>query len=856
MFQGMARNTPLGIWKMARTSATDLNPTTIVQRSGTVAATVKSLGQATLLVHRSADGMGGYLIAPDIPAAGQTAKHLSHAVGARAEKVDSIDLVGDDDFVVTGRLVARRRSAVTRDVQAGLDPTETARLLANTIAVDGWVALVLRDPSTKERKRHRKWLGYRLGSDNPTHHSMASESLVMTVWAGGDSAAEVRTTLDQVASSLPGFDVETDARTSSRVSAVAKVAAVALLAAVGVVPAAASNPAAAGGLAAVALACIGWAASLWMGAAPSRWRDGQRAAYELTFPSPAKRSSKPKAPRKEQIRGDKTITADEGDYPLARDCFLVGPQVAFGVVAPHAGAVSGDASTATRSAPPALLRQIGPMVGNSETGEHVFLSSEAQRLGVAIAGSAGSGKSQITRSLFAWACLERTRNGPDIPGAPGRHNALVAFESKGEGTEKYRQWSEALGDRTLVIDVADINSYGIDVFAVPGTNTERALFFANALRYAYSDSDIGHRSFKSLSSVFTAALAITPEIAATVSGLDPNGSPVVFAHCLLGGFGDQMGVDLHASLSAESARTGDPVLAEGVAALSSLYAGATPAQRRNLIESSENKTFQLSQLEAWWTPRRSRVTWDRILSGHRSVIINTGTSASGAVIDENLSQVIGSLLLFSLRNAIQRNCADWYDTGQSVTIFSDELSLLAANSPEVLTWLRDQGRSYGVRPILATQRPEQLIEKVRSAFLDFETLVSFRINNEMAAAEMARAIGSSEGWTAADIQHLPAFTAAVKTSVAGQPVSAFTVPVANFESDLYAFPAAQGYPDVVTPAPVAPAPTPMVPAAPTFNQAPVERNDFAEPAASPEPVAADDFGDDFEEPAGGDLSTW
>ncbi|WP_375000201.1 LAGLIDADG family homing endonuclease [Aeromicrobium sp. CTD01-1L150] len=1265
---------------MARTASSDLNPTTIVQRSGPFASVVKSLGQVTLLVHRSAEGLNGYLVAPDVQAAGKAALHLSHAVGARVEKVDEVDLVGGDDHVLTGQLVASRHSVVTRDVQTGLDPAETARLLANAIPPDGWVALTLREPSRRERKWHHGWLSARLGSDVPTHHSMASEVMVMSVWAGADTAGEVRTMLDQVASSLPGFDVDVSSVAWSPWRVARSMAAVSVVAAAVVVSALlAGVPQAAIVAAAGTVVAGGLGLGRGRGWLPSPLALGQRAARDLVFAQPAKRHKKPKPPEPEKRneKDGKIVPAQEGEYPLATGSFMVGPHVAVGVVAPTAGAESGSATTRSRSAPPALLKRVGPRIGRTAADEGVHLEAEAQRHGVGIIGSGGSGKmqpldtrfpvpvsarfpdgwarngelsvgdfvyaadgtptpiagfsgiqdravhrvrfsdgqvvecgpdhlwrastqasrdrftprammarasrqtrdhqraqslradaahiepgtvatasnlakmidatgshvrsfardvglhpidvsveyvaqgfaagvtatkvahafpmaefltlyadhvergskvkplevvvtteemrrsatvarggnnwairmpssitaddvalpldpyvlgywlgdgttgdgivcvgdqdaaesitelraawsgevrvrrrkgadyvslvrphgecrrghrrrfgvqcrecdrqrlrgeasntvhwslgdlleslgvlkskripptylrasvdqrlallqglmdsdgtisrkgaceialsndelaagalelvrslgikastssghaayrdregilidckdrhrirftttlpifrlsrkaerlptqvretsswlyvegidvgesvpmrciqvehpsnlyltdgfvpthnSQLVRSLFGWACLERTRSASPSAGFPGPHNALVAFESKGEGVPKYVAWAKATGDRTLVIDAGDPASYGLDVLDIPGGVGDRALFFTNALRYAFGDSAVGDRSFKSLTAAFTGSLAVGPEVATQVQGLDPNASPVTFAHTLLGGRGDQAGIDLHQAIVNEARRSGHADLVEAADALANLYDGTTPAQRRNLIESSENKTFQLSQLEQWWSPARPKVSWRRILTENRSVVINTGTSASGVVIDENLNQVISSILMFSLRNSIQRYCSTWFDENRSVSLFSDELKMLAGHSPEVMTWMRDQGRSYGLRQVLATQRPHQLEDQVRQALMDFETLISYRLNNDTAAAEMARAIGSSDEWTAEDIKQLPQFTAAVRTSAGSTPMSPFTLAIDNFEADREGFADLQGY---------------------------------------------------------------
>jgi hypothetical protein len=161
-------------------------------------------------------------------------------------------------------------------------------------------------------------------------------------------------------------------------------------------------------------------------------------------------------------------------------------------------------------------------------------------------------------------------------------------------------------------------------------------------------------------------------------------------------------------------------------------------------------------------------------------------------VDDRLSGQMSSLLMFGLRDAIMRSCNGWSAQGRSVSIFADELSLLAGSSPEVVTWLRNQGRSYGVRPTLATQYPEQLNDQVRMAVTGFSTIVAFAQDNVRVAEELARDFAADgTPWLGADVVNLPPFTTIVRSSVGQQRQSAFTMSVTNFEADMAGFVAAQ-----------------------------------------------------------------
>lgn len=826
-------------WLMSRASGVDMNPMTISQRAATFAATAADLGAVTLLVRRTETGLSGHLLTPASAAARQAATHLAHAVGASAAETE---LPALDSETVVGCLAYERGSVTARETQAGVDPAEVARLLANTVPLDGWVAIVMRRPVKAERKRAKAWLAHRLNTAVPQHHSMASEAMVCSIYAGADDAASVRTLLNQVAAVLPGFDVPVRPRVLGR----ARVS--------GPWFAAAAATAAAGAglqfgvgfdLFAESLLFAGPAALAGAlraaGTLPSSYSRARSGLASAALPVPGKRrGSAVRMPNlSDLIFGQKEDAgAPEPDYPLSEDAFLLGPQVVVGVVAPQAGAISGDAATKSRAVPPVMLGRIGPLIGDTDAGP-AHLSAVDARYGVAILGTPGSGKSVLSRSLFAWSCLERVApSGKD--GFPGARNAIIAFESKGDGVTQYQRWADATGDVMLVVDLADPHTPAIDMFAVPGNAAERAAFFINAMVYAFGEGAIQDRSFETLSWILPAALVTTPELAARVPGLRTDASPLYYAAVLLQSYGDALAVGLANEVMAEAVRPGaHPDVVDAAAKLVPLFQGKTENARNTRCEAPRSKISQLAAFEAWWTPERRKVTWSQILNKHRVVVINTGSSLTGQIVDEKLSQQMSSLLMFSLRNALLRHCSTWLDEGRSVSLFADELSLLAGHSPEVLTWIRNQGRSYGLRPFFATQYLEQLPQPVRKALLTFSTLISYRQEDQQNAHEVAEAVSAAKGeWTSEDVLLLEPYTAVVRAGVNQRRQPAFTVKVRNFEADRSVFAADQGY--TPTTAPVAATNQHLQPAFPADEAtAPV----FAEPV-TPAPLVIADVEDD------------
>ena len=774
---------------MARAGGAELNPANYTSRATAFASAAGLLGDVTLLVHRSPNGLAGYLVTDDRVGSDAAAMHLAQAVAARAELVEDLpDLTAARTI---GWLRYQPGSAVNRETQNGVDPSEAARRLAVAMAEGQWVAVSLRQPSQAEKRRHRRWLVARMATSNPTHHSVTTGAVVAAVRAGAGSRPEVESLLAQVASAMPGFDVDTLTRTAHPVRAVLCWVLAGLTAWVGLWQGWGSQ-----GLGStVGSAIAGVGVLLALGTLPTPGTKLVAEASTGRLHAPGGRLWPPRRPRKRKSDNGEVVQL-EGDYPLSSDGFMVAPNVVVGLVAPGAGALSGASSTVERPTPSTVRRPIGPLVGEGTDGAPVFLSAADGWAGTFLVGKAGSGKSQLVRSMFAWNCMERVFPS-GTPGFPGQANALVAFESKGEGAREYLAWAAAVGDRALLVEVAEPASPAIDLFAVPGTVEDKARFFANAMIYAFTDGAIQDQSFDTLVQVFTAAQAITPEIASLVQGVDLTGSPMYFAHLLLAGHGDELGAALAGAVMSEAVRlegagTPDESLLLARTALMPLFHGKTEASRRQFLSAPRNKVGQLLALDHWWGSGRPKTTWAQVLTEHRSVVVNTGVTSSGRIVDDRLSAQMASLLMFGLRDAIMRNCNRWAEQGRSVSVFADELSLLAGSSPEVITWLRNQGRSYGVRPHLATQYPEQLSEQVRLAVTGFSTVVAFAQDNPRVADELARDFAADgTPWAAADVVNLAPFTTIVRSTVGQQRQPAFTMGVRNFEVDRGGFVAVQ-----------------------------------------------------------------
>lgn len=788
------------VWKLTRAGEIDTNPTTILQRAATFVSTAPA--GSVLLTRRTSEGLSHYFIAPDTPQVELAAKHLAQTVAARADEIE--DEVGLFDSLKIAYAEARPGHAIGRDSQVGAELSEVSRRVADALRQGEWVATVFRAPRGKEANWYRMWLTSQLGGGSmPTHHTSSPSAVVMSLWAGAETTGSAKALLNQVAALIPGFDVQISTKGVTPVVRGLAAIAAGVIALVGGIYLFASGAAfptrttavIVGVITGLGIPAITGGVLYIIGKIPSFSEKVKRLARYNLLMQPRGRMFPPTSPRAQHTSKEGVIIpAKEGAYPLGHGAFLAGPALPVGLIAPHAGADSGSATTKIRVAPAAMLEPIGPFIGNN-AGSKVYLSAEDAYAGVIAFGQAGSGKSRLIQGLFAWNALEQKRPS-GRPGFPGRQNALIAFESKGEGAGAYKTWAGEVGEGLLRVDFAGNGEWQLDILDIPGNAEKKSRSVVNMLKYAFSDGSIQERSFDTLTQVMAGAFAITPAVAER-AGVSPTGSPFYYASILLGSKGDATGIALAGAIKDEVARNNlrlDTDLGYADDVLSVLYAGKTPAQRAQLTDAPRNKISALLAAESWWA-RPKRVNWDLVLKMNYHVVVNTGITESGEEADDAIVAQVSAMMMYSLYEAIKRNCSGWFEKGRGVSIFADELKLLAGSSAEVITWLRDAGRSYGVRLILATQYPEQLAPEVKNAVMGFGTLLAFSQNNPDVIRTLITDLNlAGEEWTGADVANLPKFETIVRATAAGKRQAPFTVKVHDFWSDRSNFAALQGNP--------------------------------------------------------------
>ena len=695
----------------------------------------------------------------------------------------------------------KKRSGVGRETQAGFELGEVALRLATILKEGEWVAAVIRQPAEREKRWHATWLAHHTGG-RQQHHSTSQNAVIMSLWAGSSTVSGGRSVLEQVVAALPGFDLTVSPEAVTTIGKGAAAIAGAVLAGIvsgyalstGVLTGHPRAQLVAGIILGLVIPTIVGGALYILGRLPSYAEKVKRfARFNRLLFARARRFWFQKPRREHNTREGKVVPGHDGVYPLDRHAFLAGPHLPAALIAPQAGAVSGTATTQHRIAPSVMTEHIGPIIGDND-GRPVCLSAADAWSGTVLFGAAGSGKSRLVQAFWAWASLERVHPTGN-PRWPGQRNAMVAFESKGDGADAYAEWSQVTGDRALRIDFAGHGDVQLDILDVPGSGFVKARSIANAMKYAFTDGSIQERSFETLVQVFTGAFATTPEIA-TAAGVPATMSPIGYANVLVGKFGDAVGIALAGAIKSEAVRTGVGVetdLGKAAEQLADLYEGKTPSQRAALQQAPSSKISALYAAESWWT-RPKRLTWDMVLQNHLAVILNTGSTQTGETEDDELTSVMSAMMMYTLYEAIKRSCIGWWDSGRCVSIYADELKLLAGSSETVITWLRDQGRGYGVRCTFATQYPEQLSQPVRNAVMGFGNLLAFSQNNPVVVQTLVADLSlSGDQWTGADVANLPAYETIVRANANQQRQSPFTVKVRDFWTHRHTFAAEQGY---------------------------------------------------------------
>lgn len=832
----------------------------------------------TFIALSTEEGLRNYIVTPDTSTMNDAALAASHAVSGKLRRIeDPSDIPSLADVNYIGHMMYRPGGARYSATQADSDPFALSESL-DQMPVGSWVAVTMRAPyenlAFNETNIFQKWqFGQIKGS---THHSLENNATIAHVAVGTTDPSRAKAIMRDVTGGMPGFDLPVKTVSFPRPRVVMGMLALAVLAAVlgfgaGLLPelveghveepfstlVALLSPALYALAAIPVLSAIGYV--IWGKRYQRRFASGR-------FPLPMIRHSlrPPKRPTQDNDHGqmesgESFINAmsgrsaatkgSAGEYPLNRTSFKLGSMLPAGVVAPAAGASSGESETSARRAPAGLLHPIGPLVGRDEEGRKVRLSARDLWAGIAVFGKPRSGKSYLLRAIFAWFLADQTPLEPARAKSPeqaesilGERGAIIAFESKdGEDAAEYQKWSAALGGKKVhVLDLADPESRRIDMFGSNGSPSDRANRFVNKMIYHWGDESIAAASRKTLRNVMMTGLVMPEQVwtdALGQAGEDrprpvPPFSPVAVAATLLGVYGNEFarvlvdtfrsyvrdiehgviadpeGVYLFDSGGNElTDDNGEPIssahyddLGYGLSGLNELWGeGVAEGRRAERQKAPVSKIEELMLAPHLWVVDKKAVSFEKILKSHSKIVINSGatSTATGASADdlrlaETTSKAVSAMLLYSLRETIEDVCGGWEAQGRYVVVMSDEVSRVASSSPDVIKWFRMQGRSYGVVPIFATQEPEQLQDDVRSVMFSLSTVMSYAQNNSEVAKSLASDLtgGAESGWevvSSKEIMDLPKYTVIARTDLDQRRQSVFTALVEPFEKNRAGF---------------------------------------------------------------------
>lgn len=783
-------------WSWFRLTKAGHLPDPEVFRSKAVAAS-SVRHHVLVLVRRQGDSIESF-VATQSPVDAHFAESAASACAAR---VDASDVVPE--------VSARHVSCAVVDVDQAFagsssnlaDPGELAAQMPSILADDGaWVAMVFRVPTKREQRAAERW--YRsvemAAPGARTHASLAKGGLMCSIWAGGPDEVSTSTMLQRIGAGLAGFDLSIRARADRSASVVVATNVVAAVAGVGAWMSGMGVWSAASMWSAGSMVSVGVSAGVVrskLARAASMWSAG-------SVPLIAGRRRHPRA-RPASKNADGTVAREaKNPFPFTPALFPCGPQHPLMIVAPHTGAASGAGATLDREPPSSLTAPIGAFIGWSGANDRsVFVPMSDRYGGVMVFGEAGAGKSTLSHDLWAFDLLQRER--PSLPGSVGSRNAMIAFESKdGRGALSWLHFVHHLGmaNEAVVFDLNDPATPAIEMFAGGGTAYDRAAKFVDQMVYAWADEGTVKLE-PALTALFALGLSVSPEIAAA-GGCRP-GSVLWYASVLAGAEadGDKGALRLFESIrdaaaSAEVAAGGDPndpfspasvqrtSIAQTVTRSGAYFRGSA-TQRSNEFDSARRRIAALRACDAWFDPARPKLDWADLIDRHRIVVVNTGTPMRDGVVplDARSTQRLSAMLMFGLMQAIQSRCSGWEQQGRAVSVFADELSIVAKASPDVVEWLREKGRSFGVRAAFATQSMYQLDPKVLAVVLGFSTTMWMQLGREAGFIEMARRqldIDEPGVWTD-QVSRIPKFYGILQTKVAGVKQPACMVSIARLE---------------------------------------------------------------------------
>lgn len=412
----------------------------------------------------------------------------------------------------------------------------------------------------------------------------------------------------------------------------------------------------------------------------------------------------------------------------------------------------------------------GVRLGVDAANRECWLSDNDRQWGIITFGDPGTGKTTFTLNVLRGDC--RAVRESDA------QRWIVWIETKGEGAQRAKQVMNASGVEPVVISLSANTPGSLRLEVVDRSQPERAgRLLAEAMQYAFPTGDIHTRTREVLSAALTAATSTSADVARFV-GLQHPVNIVEVAYLLLGGD----------TITDEARRRREHLFqmlpADHIRPLSRYFGDRSKVrQTGQILESPLNKLSGLLPAKGLFdAAERPWTTWDQILRHNvpTTVLIDASirsTSESMAsAYTEKTAQHAAALTMYALWDSVQRVCDGWQAANRSVAVYSDELRDIAGFGGaelEVVRALADQGRSRGVMPVFATQRPQQLTDATREAVLSFGTRGYFRLESMQEAN--AAAADLDHAYTHSEVRALTPGRCAIRMRRDGRTQPAFTL---------------------------------------------------------------------------------
>ena len=484
----------------------------------------------------------------------------------------------------------------------------------------------------------------------------------------------------------------------------------------------------------------------------------------------------------EELEGGGGRSSVISRYPPVNKMILAPSQLAPFIVSPaKANFAAGSFSSLQKAAPPIVVNTEGVRIGVDPQGYAVRISDRDRVGGTIAIGDPGSGKTIFTLGVWGGDLYIKKYGLPSATTSYHDKKAMIWFETKGEGADRAMAVAKQIGyDEVDVLKIDLSNSGGIQLNLLPGDDIERnATEIVDAMTYALEEGSIMEHSRQILISAFTLALCADDEMLDHLfKGKDPNLIKLVYL--LMGASRSKQDIvedgesstspqkqlfDYYVRLSRKNPN--DKVL-QGAVEAWDYWMSQDQRSRDQALSAPLNKIRGLAAIEQFWSFKRSNgneISFDEILQQKRTVILNFGAGQA----TETTSRRFAAMSLHLIWQAIKRQCDNWSELNNSVTLYADELSDISGtgSQEDVIAAMRDAGRSRGVRLVLATQRYSQLPNYTLQAIMSFSTKVYLATENRESAEKMIQDLVGEDknSYTVDDIRGLKTREALVRTRV-------------------------------------------------------------------------------------------